>query len=242
MLKLEHVTIALQDKPVCKDISLEIKAGEIHALMGPNGSGKSTLAQTLMGSPAYEVVKGAISFKGEDLVALPPEKRARAGLFLAYQQPPAVPGVQVLTFLKEAHRMLTREELSVGEFKEKAYEACDLVGLDHAFLYRAVNDGFSGGERKRFEILQMVLFKPTLAILDEIDSGLDVDALVQITKVLHEQRKNQNLALLIITHYNRIFNYIEPDYVHILSQGKIWETGNKSLAYKIEQEGYEKSV
>lgn len=242
MLKLNHVTIALQEKPICKDISLSIEPGSVHAIMGPNGSGKSTLAQTLMGSPAYEVINGTILFNNEDLLPLPPEKRARAGLFLAYQQPPAVPGVQVLTFLKEAHRMLTNQELSVSEFKQQAYAACDAVFLDHSFLYRTVNDGFSGGERKRFEILQMILFKPRLAILDEIDSGLDIDSLMQITRVLNEERTKNNLALLIITHYNRILQYCEPDYVHILSQGKIWQTGDSSLAHRIERDGYEACV
>ncbi len=239
MLKLENVTILLDEKPIVKDLSLELKPGSVHALMGPNGSGKSTLAQTLMGSPAYTVISGAITFYGEDLLPMPPEKRARAGLFLAYQQPPAIPGVQVMTFLKEAHRMLTGEELSVAAFKERVYAACDLVGLDHTFLYRTVHDGFSGGERKRFEVVQLVLFKPKLAILDEIDSGLDIDSLVQVTRALNKERENGNLSLLIITHYNRILQYIEPDFVHIMAQGKLWATGDKSLAVSIEKTGYD---
>lgn len=239
MLKLENLTVVLEDKPICKNLSLSIEPGTVHALMGPNGSGKSTLAHTLMGSPAYEVIAGSISFFGEDLLPLPPEKRARLGLFLAYQQPPAVPGVQVFTFLKEAHRMLTGEELSVAAFKEKVYAACDAVHLDHSFVYRTVHDGFSGGERKRFEIMQLMLFKPRIAILDEIDSGLDVDALVNITKVLKDEREKNGLALLIITHYNRILHYLEPHYVHIMSQGTIWATGDKTLAERIEKRGYE---
>jgi Fe-S cluster assembly ATP-binding protein len=238
MLKISHLCVALEEKPLCKNLSLEIKPGTVHALMGPNGSGKSTLAQTLMGSPAYTVVSGAISFNGEDLLALPPEKRARAGLFLAYQNPPAIPGVQVMTFLKEAHRMLTGMETSVADFKEMVYAACNAVKLDHSFLYRNVHDGFSGGERKRLEVVQLLLFKPKLAILDEIDSGLDIDALMQVTQALNEERKKGELALLIITHYNRILQYIEPDYVHIMSQGTIWDTGDKSLALSIEKHGY----
>ena len=238
MLRISNLTVALDEKPLCKNLSLEIKPGTVHALMGPNGSGKSTLAQTLMGSPAYTVVHGAITFNGEDLLVLPPEKRARAGLFLGYQNPPAIPGVQVMTFLKEAHRMLTGMETSVADFKELVYSACDAVKLDHSFLYRNVHDGFSGGERKRFEVVQLLLFKPKLAILDEIDSGLDIDALMQVTQALNEERKRTGIALLIITHYNRILQYIVPDYVHIMSQGTIWNSGDKSLAYEIEKSGY----
>lgn len=240
MLSLSHVTVTLDAKPIIQDLSLEIKAGTIHALMGPNGSGKSTLALTLMGHPHYEVIQGTVTFNGEDLLALPVEKRARAGLFLACQYPPAIPGVPVLTFLKESHRMLIGTEISVAAFKELVAHAFDAVKLDHSFMYRNLHEGFSGGEKKRFEIAQLILFKPCLAILDEIDSGLDVDALVTIARALNDLKaQNPFLSLLIITHYNRILEYCQPDAVHILAKGKLWVSGDKELARSIEQRGYD---
>ena len=239
MLNLSQLTILLKDQPIIQDLTLSLKAGSIHALMGPNGSGKSTLAATLMGHPLYEVTKGSVIFNGQDLLSLSTEKRARAGLFLACQQPPAIPGVPVLTFLKEAHRMLTGEDCSLTDFKKRVYEAFDAVQLDHSFVYRTVHEGFSGGERKRFEIAQLLLFKPKVAILDEIDSGLDVDALKNITQLLaHECQKTQ-MSLLIITHYKRILEYLKPDYVHILYKGKLWASDDYTLADKVDKQGYD---
>ncbi len=239
MLQLSDLTICLQDRPIIKNLSLSIAPGTVHALMGPNGSGKSTLALTLMGHPQYEIIAGSCLFNGQELRVMPTEQRARAGLFLAAQQPPAVPGVQVLTFLKEAHRMLTGEDISVTAFKERVYAAFDAVHLDHSFVYRHVHDGFSGGEKKRFEVAQLLLFKPKLAILDEIDSGLDVDALRQLTQVLAQEQKKGSLSLLVITHYKRLLDYLIPDYVHVLSQGAIWATGDYILAQQIDTEGYD---
>ncbi len=236
MLQISNLTVTLEDKPILKNLSLTIQPGTIHALMGPNGSGKSTLASTLLGYPQFEVVEGSITFNDEDLLALPMEKRARLGLFLACQQPPAVPGVQVFTFLKEAHRMLTGEEVSVGEFKERVYKAFDDVKLDHSFVYRNVHEGFSGGEKKRFEIAQLLLFKPKLAILDEIDSGLDVDALRNLTEVL---KGCSGMSFLVITHYKRILEYIKPDKVHVLSNGTIWASDDHTLADRVDERGYD---
>lgn len=240
MLYISKLCVSLDDRPILEDVSLAVKAGTTHAIMGPNGSGKSTLAATLMGYPHYQVLSGSIRFNGEDLLALPIEKRARAGLFLACQQSPSIPGVPVFTFLKEAHRMLTGEEVSVAAFKERVYAAFDAVRLDHSFVYRFLNEGFSGGEKKRFEIAQLLLFKPRLALLDEIDSGLDVDALNLITQVLVEEKKrNPLLTLVIITHYNRMLPALEPDAVHILSHGKIRASQGKELAHMIEERGYD---
>jgi Fe-S cluster assembly ATP-binding protein len=240
MLSISHLSVSLGDTLILKDVSLTVETGTIQAVMGPNGSGKSTLAATLMGYPQYQVLSGSVLFKGEDLLTLAIEKRARAGLFLASQHTPSIPGVSVFTFLKEAHRMLTGEELSVSAFKELVYAAFDAVHLDHSFVYRFLNEGFSGGEKKRFEIAQLLLFKPQLVVLDEIDSGLDVDALHLITELLREEKKkNPLLTLIIITHYNRMLQALEPDRVHILARGKIQVSQGKELAHTIEQRGYD---
>jgi Fe-S cluster assembly ATP-binding protein len=239
MLTITGLTVCFQDRPVIKNLSLTIAPGTTHALMGANGSGKSTLASALMGFPQYEIISGSCSFEGEELCGVSSEQRARAGLFLAPQQPPAIPGVQVFTFLKEAHRMLTKEDISVPAFKDLVYEAFDKVKLDHSFVYRNVHEGFSGGEKKRFEIAQMLLFKPRVAILDEIDSGLDVDALKQISKVLKNEQEKRPLSLLMITHYRRLLDYVMPEYVHLLSQGILCRTGDYSLAQRIDAEGYD---
>ncbi len=240
MLYISNLCVSLEETLILKDVSLAFEAGTIHAVMGPNGSGKSTLAATLMGYPQYQVLSGSVQFNGEDLLAVPIEKRARSGLFLASQHTPCIPGVPVFTFLKEAHRMLTGEEVSVAAFKDRVYAAFDAVHLDHSFVYRFLNEGFSGGEKKRFEIAQLLLFKPRLAVLDEIDSGLDIDALNLITQVLLEEKKrNPLLTLVIITHYNRMLQALEPDQVHILARGKIRVSQGKELAHMIEERGYD---
>ncbi len=240
MLQISNLTVTLEDQPILKNLSLTIEPGTIHALMGPNGSGKSTLASTLLGYPQFEVIEGSISFNNQDLLALPTEKRARLGIFLASQHPPAVPGVQVFTFLKEAHRMLTGEEVSVGDFKKRVYEVFDQVKLDHSFVYRNVHEGFSGGEKKRFEIAQLLLFKPKLVILDEIDSGLDVDALRNLAEVLKECLvNNKDTSFLVITHYKRILEYFKPDKVHVLYNGSIHASDDHTLADRVDERGYD---
>lgn len=239
MVELSHVSVLFNDTLLLKDISLVLKPGTIHALMGPNGSGKSTLAAALMGYPQYQVIEGLMLFDGQDLATLSIEQRARAGLFLACQYPPTIPGVEVFTFLKEAHRMLTREDLSVSAFKELLYRVLDLVRLDHSFAYRTVNEGFSGGEKKRLELAQLLLFKPRFAILDEIDSGLDIDALMHITEVVAQEQRITGMTLLIITHYNRVLEYIQPDHVHILYKGALVVSGEQSIARAVEKRGYD---
>ncbi len=239
MITISNLSVICNDQPILKNLSLSIEPGTVHALMGPNGSGKSTLARTVLGYPQCEVINGSISFEGQDLLALPTEKRARLGLFLASQNPPAIPGVQVFTFLKEAHRMLTGQEISVEAFKKHVYKVFDQVKLDHSFVYRTVHEGFSGGEKKRFEIAQLLLFQPKLAILDEIDSGLDVDALRSITSLLNEWVQEPGRSLLLITHYKRMLAYIKPDMVHVLYNGAIWARDDHTLADKVEQRGYD---
>ena len=239
MLTFSQVTITLGDKPIIKNLSLSCNAGSIHALMGPNGSGKSTLALTVMGYPQYQVVEGTISFDSHNVCELPTEQRARLGLFLVCQQPPAVPGVPALTFLKEAHRMLTGLDVSLADFKQLAYEAFDAVHLDHSFLYRPVHEGFSGGEKKRFEIAQLLLFKPKFALLDEIDSGLDVDALRLLSEIIMKESRDRGMGLLIITHYKRLLEYVRPDFVHVLSQGTLWASSDHTLADTIDAQGYD---
>jgi len=239
VLEITGLTICLKDQPIIKNLSFTIDSGTVHALMGPNGSGKSTLAAAIMGYPGYEIVSGACRFEGNDLLSLSLEQRARAGLFLAPQHPPSIPGVQVLTFLKEAHRMMTGKEISVVTFKDHVYEIFDAVQLDHSFLYRYLHEGFSGGEKKRFEVAQILLFKPKLVILDEIDSGLDVDALKAVSQALERERSLRPFSLLMITHYKRLLDYLIPDKVHVLSQGSLWASGDYSLAQKIDKQGYE---
>lgn len=239
MLQISKLSVVFNEQPIIKDISFTIEQGSVHALMGPNGSGKSTLASAILGYPSYEVISGSLFFLNRNLLDVPTEQRARLGLFLVSQQSPAIPGVQVFTFLKEAHRMLTGQLLAVSDFKELVYGAFDKVKLDHSFVYRNVNEGFSGGEKKKFEIVQLLLFKPTLAILDEIDSGLDIDALYNLASLLASERKERSLSLLIITHYPKIFEYIEPEYVHVLSKGSLVASDDVSLAHEIFKKGYD---
>lgn len=238
MFQIKNLSIKLADKEILKKINLDILPGQIHALMGPNGSGKSSLALTILGHPNYNIISGEINFLNSNILDLPVEKRARMGIFLALQYPSSI-SVSVFTFLKEAHRVLTNLDISISDFKKLVYDAFDKVGLDHSFIYRNLNENFSGGEKKRLEIAQLLLFKPKFAILDEIDSGLDIDSIKNISQViLNLKKENPDLSILVITHYNRILNFLSPDAVHVLSNGELIESGNINLAKKIEDFGY----
>lgn len=234
-----NLSVAREDKPLLSNISFTMRPGSLHMLMGPNGSGKSSLAYALMGHPAYTITHGSLMLDGEDITAEPLHKRAQRGLFLSYQHPLAIPGLQVITFLQEAYRAC-KGETEVGEFYAVLIEKMDMVQLDYAFAYRTFNEGFSGGERKKLEMLQLLLLQPKIAILDEIDSGLDIDALKIIMQALSSARKeNPELSLLVITHYPRIADYLVPDAVHILHKGCLVRSADKALLYEIEKHGYD---
>jgi len=242
LLKIEDLHVQIEGNEILKGLSLEINLGEVHAIMGPNGSGKSTLANALMGHPAYEITGGKIYFKGEDLTEAEPEDRAHAGLFLSFQYPIAIPGVTVANLLMTALQSLSKE--GNGHFKEmrktfrKDLKAnMDLLKIDPAFATRALNDGFSGGEKKRMEILQLLTMQPSLAILDETDSGLDIDALKIVAEGVGHYRTPER-GVLVITHYQRILNHLKADKVHILAKGNIIKSGGPELALKLEKEGY----
>lgn len=237
---INNLSVSLADRTILKKVSLAIKPGSLHVLMGPNGSGKSTLAATLMGHPRYTIVAGSITFNGQDITQLSPDKRARLGIFLAFQQPFELPGVSVFAFLKEAYQARTGQLIEMHQFQERLYEALDAVGLDRSFATRSVNEGFSGGEKKKLEVAQMIILQPELIILDEIDSGLDSDALNYVATALATMRsKNPRLALLAITHYHRIFASLDPDHVHVLIDGQCVQSGDAALARTIEQQGYQ---
>jgi len=241
MLKIDELFASVGDKQIIKGLSLEIKAGEVHAIMGPNGSGKSTLGYVLSGRDGYHVDSGSVTFNNENLLAMETEERARAGLFLAFQYPVEIPGVSNLEFLKaavEAQRKARgEEELNSAELLKLAREACKQVNLPVEFLKRGVNEGFSGGEKKRNEILQMLLLQPKLCILDETDSGLDIDALKIVAEGVNSQRSSER-AFIVVTHYQRLLDFIKPDYVHVLSEGQIVRSGDASLALELEKQGY----
>lgn len=240
MLKINNLTVTLQEKKVLENVNLDLESGSLHVIMGPNGSGKSTLAYTLMGHPRYTVQSGSVYLDTTNILELPVEQRARAGLFLACQYPQEVPGVQVFTFLKEAHRMLTGLDISVALFKEQLYACMDMVKLDHSFAYRNLHEGFSGGEKKRLEIVQLLLFKPKVAILDEIDSGLDIDGLKVLAQALEQaQKQNPSMTILLITHYQRMLDYIYAHKVHILVHGTITASGDATIISQVEQKGYD---
>jgi Fe-S cluster assembly ATP-binding protein len=242
MLSIRELSAGVGDKEILKRIDLEVRAGEVHAVMGPNGSGKSTLAQVLAGHPAYTITGGAVTYLGQDLLGMPPEERARAGLFLAFQYPVEIPGVSNASFLKAAvNEMRTREgleELDAMEFLEMLDTKLELIEMDKSFLNRPVNEGFSGGEKKRNEILQMAVLEPKLAILDETDSGLDIDALKVVAQGVNRLRRPDN-AMILVTHYQRILSYVEPDHVHVLFDGRIVKSGGKELALQLERKGYD---
>lgn len=241
MLKISDLHARVEDKTIINGLNLEVKPGEVHAIMGPNGAGKSTLGYVLSGRDGYEVEQGTVEFNNENLFDMEIEERASKGLFLAFQYPVEIPGVSNMEFMKESVNA-TREQrgdepLSATEFLKQAKEACKQVQLPLDFLKRGVNEGFSGGEKKRNEIMQMILLKPSLCILDESDSGLDIDALQVVAKGVNSQR-DSNRSFIVITHYQRLLDFIKPDFVHILAKGKIVKSGDASLALKVEKEGY----
>jgi Fe-S cluster assembly ATP-binding protein len=235
-----RVTSADGDAELLRGVSLTVRAGEVHALMGPNGSGKSTLASTLMGSPEYEVTGGRILFRGDDITGWDPDVRAKAGVFLAFQYPQEIAGVSVLNFLRQALSSRKGIEMSVLELRLALMEWMDKLEMDSSFIERYVNEGFSGGEKKRNEILQMAVLEPEVAILDETDSGLDIDALVAVANGVQAIRAERpELGLLAITHYQRLLDHLQPDFVHVLYEGRIVASGGPELAHQLEADGYE---
>jgi Fe-S cluster assembly ATP-binding protein len=244
ILEIRNLHVTVEDQPILRGVDLTIKQGEVHALMGPNGSGKSTLAKTLMGHPEYEVTGGEILFKGQNLLDLEPDQRSRLGLFLAFQYPVAIPGVSVANFIRMAINVRRKEMapedkgISIPEFRRFLKAKMDLLQMDHAFAGRYLNDGFSGGEKKRAEILQMAALEPEIAVLDETDSGLDIDALRIVSDGVNALA-GPNLGVLVITHYQRILNYVKPQHVHIMLGGRVVESGGPDLALHLEERGYD---
>lgn len=245
VLEIRNLHASVADQPILKGIDLTIKSGETHALMGPNGSGKSTLAYTLAGHPAYEPTAGQVIFDGEDLLELEADERSRAGLFLAFQYPASVPGVTLAKFLRQTINSRRKAEnpedagISIPEFRRLLKAKMDMLGIDHKMAGRYLNEGFSGGEKKRVEILQMATVEPKIAIMDETDSGLDIDALRVVSEGAVRLQEEFGMGALVITHYQRILNYIKPDYVHIMLDGRIVESGGPELALKLEERGYD---
>ncbi|RPF21931.1 Fe-S cluster assembly ATPase SufC [Myceligenerans xiligouense] len=239
-----HVSVETKEgpKPILRGVDLTLESGQTHAIMGPNGSGKSTLASALAGHPKYRVTSGTVTLDGEDVLAMSVDERARAGLFLAMQYPVEVPGVSVANFLRTAKTAIDGEAPKLRTWGKEVKEAMGNLRIDTAFSERSVNEGFSGGEKKRHEILQMELFKPQIAILDETDSGLDVDALRIVSEGVNRAKENTDVGVLLITHYTRILRYIKPDFVHVFVDGRIAEEGGPELADRLEEEGYDKYV
>jgi Fe-S cluster assembly ATP-binding protein len=242
VLSVKELTAEVNGTPILKGLNLEVRLGEIHAIMGPNGSGKSTFSKILAGHPAYEVTGGDVIFQGQNLLEMEPEERARSGLFLAFQYPLEIPGVSNLDFLRVAYNSRRKakglEEIDAFDFDELIEEKLEVVKMNPSFLNRSVNEGFSGGEKKRNEILQMALLEPQLAILDETDSGLDIDALKIVANGVNQLTSSEN-ATIMITHYQRLLNYIVPDYVHVMASGRIITSGGKELALELESRGYD---
>ena len=243
-LVIQNLHASINDKEILKGVNLTVRQGEVHALMGPNGTGKSTLAYALMGHPSYDVTDGVVLFRGEKILELDPDERSRLGMFLAFQYPVAIPGVSVANFLRTALNARRKAEdsedkgISIPKFRRLLKEKMDMLQMDHSFAGRYLNEGFSGGEKKRAEILQMATLQPEIAILDETDSGLDIDALRVVSDGVNAL-KSENLGVLVITHYQRILNYIKPEFVHIMLGGRIVESGGPELALHLEEHGYE---
>ncbi|MEJ4089878.1 Fe-S cluster assembly ATPase SufC [Galbibacter orientalis] len=242
MLKIENLHASIDDKEILRGINLEVKPGEVHAIMGPNGSGKSTLSSVIAGNEDFEVTEGKISFLEEDIAELAPEERAHKGIFLSFQYPVEIPGVSVTNFMKtainESRRAQGLEDMPANEMLKKIREKSELLEIDRKFLSRSLNQGFSGGEKKRNEIFQMAMLEPKLAILDETDSGLDIDALRIVSDGVNRLKSKDN-AVVVITHYQRLLEYIVPDYVHVLLNGRIVKSGGKELALELEEKGYD---
>ncbi|HEX2702896.1 MAG TPA: Fe-S cluster assembly ATPase SufC [Solirubrobacteraceae bacterium] len=238
-LEIRDLHVRTEEREILRGVDLTIRSGELHALLGPNGSGKSTLANTIMGHPGYEVTEGQILFDGKELRELAPHERARLGLFLAFQYPVAVPGVSVANFLRMAINAQRDEPIKVKEFGSQLEHAVKLLDVDRAFTSRHLNDGFSGGEKKRAEILQMAMLQPQIAVLDETDSGLDIDALRTVAEGVAKLHDEQGIGALIITHYQRILDYVKPQFVHILMDGRIVMRGGPELVARLEREGYD---
>ncbi len=242
MLEIKNLRVSVDGNEILKGVDLSVNAGEIHAIMGPNGSGKSTLAQAIAGHPAYRVTAGTIEYEGEDLLEVQPEQRARKGIFLAFQYPVAIRGITNAYFLRSALNAIRKEQgleaLDAIDFLDVLEEKLEIIGWDDSMVNRPVNDGFSGGEKKRNEILQMAVLEPRLAVLDETDSGLDIDALKTVAAAVNKLHKPDN-ATVVVTHYQRLLNHIEPDYVHVLTDGRIVKSGGKELALELEERGYD---
>ena len=239
-LKIENLQASIEDKSILRGLSLEIPKGEVHAIMGPNGSGKSTLAKVLAGHPDYQVTAGSATLDGQNLLGMEPDEVSKLGLFLAFQYPMEVPGVSIANFIRAARnaRLNEGEKVKAVDFYKELYDHMDELGMDRKFTSRSLNDGFSGGEKKRCEILQMSMLDPSYCILDETDSGLDIDALRVVSEGVNRMR-NPNRGILVITHYQRLLEYIVPDFVHVMSEGKIVRTGTKELALELEERGYD---
>ncbi|MFQ3576598.1 MAG: Fe-S cluster assembly ATPase SufC [Cytophagales bacterium] len=242
MLKIENLQAKIGDKQILNGLNLEVKAGEIHAIMGPNGAGKSTLSSVLAGNEAYEVIGGNVEFRGKDLLEMSPEERAREGVFLAFQYPVEIPGVSTTNFLKtavnEVRKHRGQEPLDAVSFLQTMKEKMKIVNIDQTLLSRSLNEGFSGGEKKRNEVFQMAMLEPKLAILDETDSGLDIDALKIVANGVNTLKSKDN-AFIVVTHYQRLLDYIVPDFVHVLYKGRIVKSGTKELALELEEKGYD---
>jgi Fe-S cluster assembly ATP-binding protein len=242
LLEIKDLHAGIEGREILKGLNLNVKAGEVHAIMGPNGSGKSTLSKVLAGHPTYEVLSGEVIYEGKNLLDLDPDERAREGIFLAFQYPVEIPGVSNSQFLRLAYNEKMKhhglEELDPLEFNDYLTEKAKIVEMDKSFFKRSVNEGFSGGEKKRNEILQMAVLEPKLAILDETDSGLDIDALRIVAEGVNKLRTSKN-GIILVTHYQRLLNYIEPDFVHVLADGKVVKKGGKELALELEEKGYD---
>ena len=241
MLEIKNLKAQIEDKTILNGVNLKVNKGEVHAIMGPNGSGKSTLSSVIAGNEDYEVSSGSITYEGDDLLEMAPEERSHRGVFLSFQYPVEIPGLSVSNFIKtainEKRKAFGQENISAKELLQLFKEKCELLNIDKEYLSRSLNEGFSGGEKKRNEIFQMAMMEPKLSILDETDSGLDIDALKIVANGVNSLKSNSN-SIILITHYQRLLNYIIPDFVHILKDGKIVMSGDKSLAHKLEKEGY----